>query len=460
MPNLPQPKIGQNLDGTFKPVFPTPNIVDQQLFAYLETKIEDYLAVVYGTPPPQNTNPDQMLVQQTQVDWNLVQRLYAKDRTLEQTYNASISYQEEAVAFPTWTRDYIVRRYNYAPQAKASSISGLVTATVTAPGTGYDQATVAVVLSGGTGSGGAITAVVSNGTVTNLVITSLGTWTVAPTLTITGGTGATGTCAIQPQNAYLIKEDLIRTPDSPLDSLYVIVRKVFAVMPGPSIGGSELSVAVRGRAVLTEEIVGLTGTVDPQSSATTISSQTVPIDSVRQRRVTKSLASLPSDELWAYWDFVSLPTLVFDIVNTIYCNDSQFATVVTNPALGGGASVLRKHRKTVSYSSTVPNLTPDLSGSSFTVSNMEYRGKVIQFSYNNVLNDHVTYNEDFAYSSGMSACVWTEAYDFPATTPTATDFLAGDWYVKSYIPEQFGQSMWKITMIEFYSAEGDPDITA
>ncbi len=458
MPNLPQPKIGQNLDGAFKPVFPTPNITDRQLLAYLETKIEDYLAVVYGTPPPENTNPDQMLVQQVQVDWNLVQRLYAKDRTLEQTYNASISYQEEAVSYPTWSRDFIVRRYNYIPQAKGSVITGLVTATVTAGGTGYDQATVAVTFAGGTGTGGAISAVVSNGAVTNLVITAVGTYTVAPTITITGGTGATGTVAIQPQTAYLVKEDMIRTPDSPLDSLYVLVRKIYMVMPGPSIVGQERSQAVRGQNVVTTEIVGLTGSVDPTVGSLIISSQSVPIDTVRQRRVTKEVAQLPADELWAYWDFVALPTLLFDIVNTIYCNDSQFATVVTNPVLGGGSSVLRKHRKTVSYSSTVPNLTPDLSASSFTVANIEYRGKVIQFSYNNVLNDSISYSEDFAYSSGMSACVWTEAYDFSPTTPTATDFLAGAWYVKSYIPEQFGESMWKITLIEFFSAEGNPNI--
>lgn len=210
-----------------------------QLVGMLESNAADYLAglgtTYYGTPPPEGSNPDYFLVSEVPVDWRNVRRKYAADRSLEDTYNASISYSSEVTEFPTFTRDYIVRRAVYTPRTKLSALAGIVNARVSAGGTGYDQATVSVSLSGGTGSGGVVKAIVSNGVVTMLVITAEGNYTVAPTVTINGGTGATGTVEVQPQTAILVKEDYIRTPDSDLDGLYVLVRRIYKTLPGPIV---------------------------------------------------------------------------------------------------------------------------------------------------------------------------------------------------------------------------------
>lgn len=82
-------------------------------------------------------------------------------------------------------------------QAGTTSTNGQVSsATVTAGGTGYTTATVA--LSGGGGSGATATATISAGVVTAITITNQGSdYTSAPTLTISGdGAGATGSCVL------------------------------------------------------------------------------------------------------------------------------------------------------------------------------------------------------------------------------------------------------------------------
>lgn len=459
MPNFPQPKIGQSLDGTLKPSYPTPNRDDTQLVGYLESNIQDYLALLYGTPPPENTDPAHMLVSQVPVDWNVVQRLYAKDRTLEQTYNASIGYAEESAAHPTFTRDYIVRRSLYARDTNAIAMLGLIVSTVTNGGTGYTQATVSVSLSGGTGSGGAITAIVSNGIVTNLVITATGSYTVAPTVTINDsgtGAGATGTCAVQPQTCYLVKEDELRTPDSPLDGLYVLVRKIYETMPGPILTGHIRNSEFRGRSVDVTIQQDLHGFIAVETGDGVLSSVIDPLTSVVDRRTSKKFAMLPPTEVSSDWDFVSLPLLLFEIDVTYFCGGTQFFKCVVNPITGAGSAVIRKHRKTVSYSNTLPN--PDLSASAFTTADIRYQGVVIGFSYQNVLNDAISYSQEFFQSTGGDACGWTEAYTFDATSPSATAFLAGIWVTKSLVNEELGDSMWKTTQIEYYSASGNPSI--
>lgn len=242
MPDQNQPLIGQNEPGTLAPSYPTP-ASDIQFTGITEGNITDYLQGVYGQPPPGGTNPDYFLVNETPINWQYFKRIYAKDRLVEDTYNASISYLAESKDHPIFTRDYIVRRAVYQPRNRLSSLTGIVNATVTAGGSGYDQSKVTVTLSGGTGSGGAVTAVVSAGVIVHLVITAEGNYTVAPTVTINGngaGSGATGTVEVQPATALLTKEDYIRTPDNPMDGLYVLVRRVYTTLPGPVLSGTQL----------------------------------------------------------------------------------------------------------------------------------------------------------------------------------------------------------------------------
>lgn len=223
----------------------------------------------------------------------------------------------------------------------------------------------------------------------------------------------------------------------------------------PILTGAELSEQVRGEQVLTQSTIVPADTAAP-TNALGISGTVTPInDEISTSRLVY-LAELPPDETWAFWEPVSLPTLLFDIINTPYCNNSQYFAMVTSFVKSGGSSVLRKHRITVSYSATYPN--PDLSASSFTTADIQYAGKVINFSMGNVLNDAISFDGIFYTSSGDSACSWEEAYDYAATVPSATAFLAGDWYVKDFKVDTFGQSMYRSTKVEFYSAEGNPSI--
>lgn len=238
MPELPQPLVGENQDGTYKLTYPTP-ASDVILEGNIERFVDDYLQGIYGQPPAGGAFSDYLLVNEIPLDWKSFKRTYAKDRTLEDTYNASISYSAEASDFPIFTRDYIVRRANYVRKNKGIALQGLINATVTAAGSGYSFAFVS--FSGGTGSGGAAIAIVSAGKVVQLVIMAEGNYTVAPTISITGdGSGATGTIAIQPITALLVKEDYIRQPDSNLDGLYVLVRRIYETLPGPILSGNHV----------------------------------------------------------------------------------------------------------------------------------------------------------------------------------------------------------------------------
>lgn len=225
----------------------------------------------------------------------------------------------------------------------------------------------------------------------------------------------------------------------------------------PDLDSAELAQAVRGRIVLTDETIVAEGT-SPDTGSLVLSSTVKARNAFLSDKTTVSLASLPPDEKTAYWDWVNEPLCVLGITHPYYCNNSEFFTVVTNYDTHAGSSVLRKHRRTVSYVSSPPDTTPNLSGAAFETADLRYAGKVISFALSNVLNDALSFDQDFYDSASGSACFWTEAYDFAATSPSATTFLAGAWYTKSFRPEEFGQSMWKLTKDEYYSATGNPAI--
>lgn len=238
VPREPQPKAGTFLPGTSKVDYATPVPSDTVLTDFLANNAADYLAVVSGSAHPDFEKfPDHRLVAQIPVDWQLVQRVYAKDRAAaEDTYNFSESFSGESNAHQIFTRDYLVRRSEYAPRTKLTPLAGIVNAKVTAGGTGYTQETVSVTASGGTGSGAVLTAIVRNGVVIGIAVLNEGNYTVAPNLTISDsetGAGATATASVQPAAAILVKEDLLRQQDSPTDSLYVLVRRTYEVLPGP-----------------------------------------------------------------------------------------------------------------------------------------------------------------------------------------------------------------------------------
>ncbi len=399
---------------------------------------------------------DSMRVRFNSVYDNFVLWIWATDSQAQDTYNSTVTYEEDGVSFPVFVREYEIRRKDWEANptiAPDSTLTSLLSVQITAAGTGYAFA------SGTLTGGAACEAVILNGAIVDWVVTKEGAAIVAgQAVTIVGdGTGASATARVQPLSAVLISQQKEELPESdPKSHDYVKIIRTYATMPGPILTTKLQSEDVRGREVDVTIQKGLTGTLAPETGDNIISSETQPISTVVEQRTTKKVASLPADQVWAEWHFVPIPLLLFDIVNTFFCNNSQFFTVVTNPVTSGGSSALRKHRITRKYWNSTPN--PDLSASSITMADVRYSGKAIQFAYSNVLNDALSYTENFYNSSSMAACFWTEAYDFPATTPSATAFLAGLWIVRDFQVKDWGESGYITELTEYYSAEGNPSL--
>lgn len=255
-----------------KKILPTPSFADTIVVEIVSRKLPDYDKVPYGTAHPETALfPDHRLVLQVAQNEEDVIRYYASDRATQQTFSASISYSGESATHPIFSRDHLIRRSAYVATNRNTPLSGLIDADVTAAGAGYTQATTTASLAGGTGTGGAVSVIVSpSGAVIGLYITALGNYTVAPNLTITdtgGGAGATGTVSIQPQDAVLVKEDMsAKTGDDRVDGLYVLVRFVYETLPGPWIPFTRWDLLLgpiqgRKRAVLnTGQVASLTAT--------------------------------------------------------------------------------------------------------------------------------------------------------------------------------------------------------
>ncbi len=273
-----QPRSGQVTPGRSKVDFPTPDKRDTVLQDVLQANLGDYVSLISGTQHPDFVNNrDHVLLKQVPIDWDNVARVWGKDRRAQQTYNGQIDFLNDSKAHPVFTRDFLMRRSEYHEKdvKMLTYLNGLVRPTVTAPGAGYTQETVRVVLFGGVGSGGAVVAIVSaEGEVIGLQVTELGHYTIPPKIDIRDsgtGVGATGEVFIQPRDALLTKEELVRMQDDPLDALYVLVRRTYTTLPGEWIYDSRDDLLLgpvqrKRRAVAVED--------PPQSASLTVTSKT------------------------------------------------------------------------------------------------------------------------------------------------------------------------------------------
>lgn len=89
----------------------------------------------------------------------------------------------------------VTPRLIIAPGYTSQTVRGLINPEITAAGTGGTNGTFALAFTGGTGTGGAGTFTVTAGALTNVTITSPGSYTVKPTLAFTASTGLTGASA-------------------------------------------------------------------------------------------------------------------------------------------------------------------------------------------------------------------------------------------------------------------------
>lgn len=260
-----QPQSGQATPGRSKTTFPTPDSRDTIFQDVLLRNLGDYSALLTGAQHTQwDQNPEHVLLREIPIDWQTVARVYAKDRMAEQTYNGGVTYLNESKDHPVYTRDFLIRRSDYnnnsAQNKMLTHMSGLVRAAITDRGGGYTQQTVSVAFSGGVGSGAAATAIVSNdpvGSVLGVQITACGSYTIPPRMTISDsgvGNGAVGAVYLQPKPAVLVREQILRMPDDPLDALYVLIRRTYMTLPGPWVPDSDYDpqrgrIQIRRRAV-------------------------------------------------------------------------------------------------------------------------------------------------------------------------------------------------------------------
>lgn len=228
---------------------------------------------------------------------------------------------------------------------------------------------------------------------------------------------------------------------------------LYELLPGPVLTTKESTADFNGDIVPTTRQRGLIGALDPETGAGFLESVFAPTDAVQGVRTTKKLLALPDDYVEAFWDYVSIPRLIFDINHEIFCNLTSHGKVVSTPDEFGGVSMWRKHRRFIKYHSPKPD--PDLSGAAYETAIVAYEGIYIGFNYRNVLNDAISFNGDFIDGD----CTWTEDYSFAATDTSATEFQAGLWFPRSYEVQRVGSGVWKSIFTEYYSAEGNPSIT-
>lgn len=347
-----------------KRIFPSPLFTDKIVVEIVSRKLEDYSEIPYGTPFPANSPqaslfPNHRLTLQVEQSEEKVARYYAADRANQEAYNGSVSYSGESKDHPIFTRDYIVRRSEYEALDRLAPLTGITSATVFTGGHDFED-DPEVELSGGTGTGGEITAVVSNGAVVGLTITNPGNYSVAPAITITGGTGATAEVTLQAQGAVLVKEDMLaKTGDERIDGLYVLVRLVWEVLPGPILYGQDFD---RKLGIVRPFRKQITATGEHEGEDNTTID---PISSTKQEVITTDLAAFQA-ELDAY--LLLTPTSVrslrlpevlksVTIVYNVNQGDGESDTTPTGAAAGSSISLsLSDHSHSQGSAAVVPDL--------------------------------------------------------------------------------------------------------
>lgn len=221
--------------------------------------------------------------------------LWGSDPTAEDTYNAEVSYMEEAITFPAYTRIYTIRRdvYENNPSiAPGTPLTALLAVNITASGTGYTQAT-------GTIGSATVTFVVANGALIAGVVTNEGSGiTGGGSITITGdGTGATATAIVQPSTAVLVAQKKIELPqDHPQHFEYVHVLRSYRTIPGPILTAKQTTEFGPTTTTSQENLAGTSLTI----SSTTSDAKSTPISSYESKIELTNYNAVPGPWLYSY----------------------------------------------------------------------------------------------------------------------------------------------------------------
>ena len=164
-------------------------------------------------------------------------RLWATDRSAEDTYNAEVDYVSNSVTFPSYVRTYTVRRdvYDASPTLPNLAVLGSVIA-INMLNNGAHYTEAQVLFNPSTNGATAEVVIDQDSSISEIIITNAGSgFTIAPTIQIIGdGGGATAYAVIQGQNAFLTDQKKTEFPDDhPLRNEYVKVTQIYETLPGP-----------------------------------------------------------------------------------------------------------------------------------------------------------------------------------------------------------------------------------
>lgn len=245
--------------------------------------------------------------------------VWTTERPAQSSTNADITYGFESVSAPAFARVYEIRRdvYQTTPTLTIGlPLTALIAVTITAGGTGYTTA------SGTVATGATVEFVCIGGAIVSGIVTNEGvSITSGASIVITGdGTGATATAVIQPANAILVSQKKMEFPeDNVLSHEFVQVLRVYEVIPGPVLTGTEYDDYTGGILTVTRQKVNA-GT---SSAALSGSTYTIiqPIDTITAWKITRVVTTL-STTSYHVRRRVSLPRVLTALTDIIF-NDTD-----------------------------------------------------------------------------------------------------------------------------------------
>lgn len=220
--------------------YPTSNPKDLLIVEEIPVRTSPYHALAYGTPHDKETAC--VLCWQSPVRGNSVEkpvrRYYANPRLAQEPYNLTNGDDEaNSNDHPSFVRSYLYPRNGYTKLTKGTPLTALVKLTLVSPGSGFGAPNRQIALSftGGSGSGAVGYAEIVGGAVAAVFLTNSGIgFASAPTVSVSGGTGAVITAALQYEGAKLIDE--VETPaEEPYGGYFVRVTRTWKTLSGPVV---------------------------------------------------------------------------------------------------------------------------------------------------------------------------------------------------------------------------------
>lgn len=306
--------------GTPGTQYPTANPYDIVITEEAVNRENVFEPILFGTPHP--TVAAALLCYQSPVKSNNQDkapiRIYANPRLAQEPYNL-VTLDDEANnnSYPVYVRSYLLPR-GYTKATKALALTALIGLTLVSGGTGYAASNtspgygkIALSFSGGAGSGAAGFAECAGGIIVAVCLTNTGTgYTSAPTVSVSGGSGASITALIQPTTALLVDE-VEQPAEDPYGGYFVRVTRRWETYAGQVLTGKIMSSEAQGAVVTTTKQVLPTADADYSPDWKTLSYSDTPIDANRKER-----------------NVVTMPDSVFPIL-TDYDQDPEMQSLIT-----------------------------------------------------------------------------------------------------------------------------------